>query len=48
VVGGGIGPKEGVVAKGDESGGRPVLVGEDSAAFELKDQSVASWAYFAV
>jgi zeta-carotene isomerase len=24
-----------------------VLVGEDSAAFELKDQSVASWAYFA-
>lgn len=23
-------------------------MGEDSAAFELKDQSVASWAYFAV
>jgi len=46
-VGGGIEPKEGVVAEGKESGGEPLLVGEDSAAFELKDQSVASWAYFA-
>jgi hypothetical protein len=45
-VGGGIEPKEGVVAEGDESGGGPMLVGEDSAVFELKDQSVASWAYF--
>ncbi|CAD6270101.1 unnamed protein product [Miscanthus lutarioriparius] len=48
-VGGGIEPKEGVVAEGEEdSVGEPLLVGEDSAAFELKDQSVASWAYFAV
>lgn len=47
-VGEGIEPKEGVVADGEDSGGAPPLVGEDSAAFELKDQSVASWAYFAV
>ncbi|XP_066356061.1 15-cis-zeta-carotene isomerase, chloroplastic isoform X3 [Miscanthus floridulus] len=50
-VGGGIEPKEGVVAEGEEESGgdgEPLLVGEDSAAFELKDQSVASWAYFAV
>ncbi|KAJ1266002.1 hypothetical protein BS78_08G117200 [Paspalum vaginatum] len=43
-VGGGVErePKEG------DGAGEPGLVGEDSAAFRLGDQSLASWAYFAV
>ncbi|KAL6644120.1 hypothetical protein ACP70R_018886 [Stipagrostis hirtigluma subsp. patula] len=46
-VGGGA--EEGAGAKDGEGGGEAGggLVGEDSAAFRLGDQSVASWAYFA-